>query len=124
VETELEVRATRVQKTGSMATPGLREAIDPALERTYFFFSVLGFELRAYSLSHSTSTLCDGFFKQGRVSGTICLGWLRTSILLISASSVAGITGVSHGALQEHTSVVSGTWIVALCHGSPRTLMD
>jgi hypothetical protein len=31
-----------------------------------------------------------------RVSWTICLGWLQTAILLISASWVAGITGVSH----------------------------
>jgi hypothetical protein len=27
-----------------------------------FFFVVLGFEFRAYTLSHSTSTFCDGFF--------------------------------------------------------------
>jgi hypothetical protein len=31
-----------------------------------------------------------------RVWGTVCPGWLQTSILLISASWVAGITGVSH----------------------------
>jgi hypothetical protein len=29
---------------------------------------------------------------------TICLGWPQTAILLISASHVAGITGISHGA--------------------------
>jgi hypothetical protein len=33
---------------------------------------------------------------QDRVSQTVCLGWLRTSLLLISASWVARITGVSH----------------------------
>jgi hypothetical protein len=33
---------------------------------------------------------------QDMVSWTICPGWLRTMILLISASWVARITGVSH----------------------------
>jgi hypothetical protein len=57
---------------------------------------VLGFELRAvYHLSHSTSPFfCDGCF-QDRVSQTICLSWLWIMILLISASWVAGITGVT-----------------------------
>jgi hypothetical protein len=36
-----------------------------------------------------------GFF-QDRVSGTICPGWLRTMILLISAFCIARITGISH----------------------------
>jgi hypothetical protein len=36
------------------------------------------------------------FFFRVRVSQTICLGWLRTSTLLISASFVARITGMSH----------------------------
>jgi hypothetical protein len=38
---------------------------------------------------------CVGYF-QDRVSWTICLGWLRTSIFLISASQVARITSMSH----------------------------
>jgi hypothetical protein len=33
---------------------------------------------------------------QDRFSQTICQGWLQTSILLISASWVARITGMSH----------------------------
>jgi hypothetical protein len=36
-----------------------------------------------------------GFFWD-RVSWTICLGWLQTVILLISASWLARITGMSH----------------------------
>jgi hypothetical protein len=36
----------------------------------------------------------DGFF-WGRGSRTICPGWLQT-VILISASWAAGITGVSH----------------------------
>jgi hypothetical protein len=31
-----------------------------------------------------------------RVSWTICPGWLRTEILLISASQIARITGMNH----------------------------
>jgi hypothetical protein len=41
------------------------------------------------------SYICAGYF-QDRVSKTICLGWPRTMILLISASWVAKMTGVSH----------------------------
>jgi hypothetical protein len=52
----------------------------------FMFFCRLGFELRAYTLSHSTSPFFgDGFFPD-RVSQTICWGWLQTIILLISAS--------------------------------------
>jgi hypothetical protein len=59
-------------------------------------FAVLGFELRAFSLSHSTSPFfCDGCL-QDRVSWTVCPGWLWTMILLISASWVARITDMSH----------------------------
>jgi hypothetical protein len=53
----------------------------------FFFFSVLRLELKAYTLSHSTSPifLRRDFF-QHRVSQAIFLGWLQTAILLISAS--------------------------------------
>jgi hypothetical protein len=61
----------------------------------FFFLAILGFELRVYILSYSTSPFCVGFF-WGRVSWTVCPGWLRTVILLISASWVARITGMSH----------------------------
>jgi hypothetical protein len=50
----------------------------------------------------------QGFFKIGS-RGTICLHWLRTMILLISASWVASITGVIHwGALKTYGK--RGTW--------------
>jgi ABC-type Fe3+ transport system permease subunit len=65
------------------------------------FFVVLGLEFRAFTLSHSTSPFCDGYFWD-RVSWTICLSWLQTVILLISASWVARITGVSHWHLAEN----------------------
>jgi hypothetical protein len=29
----------------------------------FFFFAILGFELRAYTLNHSTALFCEGFFK-------------------------------------------------------------
>jgi hypothetical protein len=38
---------------------------------------------------------CAGFFKIGSCR-TICLGWLSTAILLIFASWIVRITGVSH----------------------------
>jgi hypothetical protein len=54
-----------------------------------------------YHLSHSTSWFFAVFFRGGGRGGIrspklFALGWLRTAILLISASWVAGITGVSH----------------------------
>jgi hypothetical protein len=48
-----------------------------------------------YCLSHSSIPFWNGFF-QDRVLWSICWGWLRIAILLISASWVARITGMSH----------------------------
>jgi hypothetical protein len=59
-----------------------------------FFLSVLGLELGAYTLRYSTSPFCHGFFQD--ILWTICLGWLQTVILLISASWISRIAGVSH----------------------------
>jgi hypothetical protein len=52
----------------------------------FFCFAVLGLELRAYTLSHSTNTFFMKDFFQDRVSQTICPGLLRMTILLIFAS--------------------------------------
>jgi hypothetical protein len=59
----------------------------------FLFFAVLGFELRTYTFNHSTNPFCIRYFWD-RVSRTVCLGWLWTEILLISASWVARIIGV------------------------------
>jgi hypothetical protein len=45
------------------------------MEIVLFCFVVLGLELRAYTLSQSSSLFCEEFF-QDRISCTICLGWL------------------------------------------------
>jgi hypothetical protein len=63
----------------------------------YFFSCDTG----VWTQSLHLELLRQPFFVKGfwdRTSGTICLGWLWTSILLISASWVAGITGVTTGA--------------------------
>jgi hypothetical protein len=39
-----------------------------------------------------------------RLSQTICMGWLWTTVLLISASWVARVTGVSHWCLAMKLS--------------------
>jgi hypothetical protein len=65
------------------------------------FFLAPGFELRACMLSHSSSLsfFCEVFLRD-RVSWTILPGWLQMAmILLISASWVARITGMSHWCL-------------------------
>jgi hypothetical protein len=66
----------------------------------FFFFAGLGLELRAYTLSYSTSPVLRFFFFffWERVLWTIFLGWLWTMILLISASWVARITRWATGA--------------------------
>jgi hypothetical protein len=67
----------------------------------FFFFAVLRLQLRAFTLSHSTSPIfCDRVF-QNSVSPTIWLGWLQTVILLISASWAASATGMRHWCLAE-----------------------
>jgi hypothetical protein len=60
-----------------------------------FIYAGLGFELRAFTLSHSTNPIFVKVF-QNKVSPTICPGWIGTVVLLISASRVTRITGVSH----------------------------
>jgi hypothetical protein len=60
-----------------------------------FFFVVRGLELRAYTLSHSTSPFCVRYFWD-RCSWPVCPSWLQAMILLISASWVVRITGVNH----------------------------
>jgi hypothetical protein len=71
-----------------------------------FFLVVLGFEFRALYLLERQSTtwatlpalFCVGCFLD-RVFQIICLNWLQTVILLISASWIARIIGVSHQCL-------------------------
>jgi lysylphosphatidylglycerol synthetase-like protein (DUF2156 family) len=69
-----------------------------------YLLVVLGLELRAFTLSHSTSSpppfLWWIFFKIGSHE-IFARGWLGTLILLISASRVARITGVSHQGLAN-----------------------
>jgi hypothetical protein len=83
----------------------------------FFFLVVLGLELRAYTLSHSTSPFCEGFFWD-RILQTICQGWLWTSVLLIAAFWIASITGVSHrcpGSTGVWTQGFTlGTWVLYL----------
>jgi hypothetical protein len=66
----------------------------------FFFLNIY----QAYTLSHSTSPFLWWVFWD-RVSWTICLGWLWTMNLLISASWVAKITDVSHWHLWVEVEV-------------------
>jgi hypothetical protein len=61
---------------------------------------------------------CCAYLEMG-VSRTICPGWPRTMILLISASQVAGIAGVSHRLLAETNSCTT-RW--SICHSLPYLL--
>jgi hypothetical protein len=92
----------------------------PCLVGFLFWFLVLGFELKAFTLTCSTSPVfCDRIFWD-RVSWTVCLGWLRT-LILISASWVARITGVSHRHLALFRfyggSTMWAWWIKSLAIG-------
>jgi hypothetical protein len=70
---------------------------------TFFFWWYWGLNSGSYACSgplpleplHQPFYFCDEFFRE-RVLWTICPGWLRTVILLISASWVARITDVNH----------------------------
>jgi hypothetical protein len=65
------------------------------LTKFSFFLWYWGLNSRPTPQVTPPATFCEGFFRD-RVSQTICLGWLQTLILLISASWVARITGMSH----------------------------
>jgi hypothetical protein len=60
----------------------------------FFVFSVL--RLNSGSMSWATPPAQVFEYFWGRVSWTICSSWLWTLMLLISASWVARITGVTH----------------------------
>jgi hypothetical protein len=69
----------------------------------------LEFELKASGLqskfstvlSHTSSPFYSGYFED-EVSRIICPGWPQTVILLILASKLARITGVSHQRQASH----------------------
>jgi hypothetical protein len=62
----------------------------------FLFFGGTRFEVRAYTLSHSTSPFfVMGFFKIGSHK-LFAWDWLQAAILLISASCIASIIGMSH----------------------------
>jgi hypothetical protein len=63
-----------------------------------FFFAVVGLELRASTLTQSANPFLWRVFWD-RVSWNYLPGWLWTSIILISASWVARMTGMSHRCL-------------------------
>jgi hypothetical protein len=72
----------------------------------FFFFVVLGFEFRALHLLGRCCTIwatlpalfCVRCLRDW-VSWSICLDWLQTMFLLISASWIVRITGMSHWCL-------------------------
>jgi hypothetical protein len=57
-------------------------------------------------LSHPTSPFILWWGFQDRVLQTICSGWLQSAILLISASWVARITGMSNQHLAKCNSIL------------------
>jgi hypothetical protein len=71
----------------------------------FFFLRYWGLNSGPTPCASLPALFCEGFFWD-RGSQTICLGWLQTAILLISAFWVARITGVSH---QRQTGISSKT---------------
>jgi hypothetical protein len=60
-------------------------------------------------LSHILSPFCSGYFRAG-VWWTICLGWPQIILLLISASQVARLTGMSYWCLDCNFYVRKVIW--------------
>jgi hypothetical protein len=67
----------RKEKRQAMSFLNTPCEIVPQVNSFFFFFPVLGFELRAYTSPWATppALFCVGFF-QDKVSQTICSGWL------------------------------------------------
>jgi hypothetical protein len=76
---------------GASSAPTLRP---PAPSFFFFFFCGTGAWTQSLHLEplHQPSFFCKRFFEIGS-RRTICVGWLRTVILLISASWITRITG-------------------------------
>jgi hypothetical protein len=93
------------QKETSMEKEGKNNTI--SCMKLFCVCVVLRLELRAYTLSHSTR-LFLWKFSLDRVLQIICLGWLQTTILLISVSWVAMIAGLSH----QHLAISYWIWVI------------
>jgi hypothetical protein len=79
--------------TAKANVKALPDTVERNVSSFFFFVAVLGLELRAYTLSHSTSPfLSRVFFKIGS-HGTVCPDCLWTVIFLIYVSWVIRITG-------------------------------
>jgi hypothetical protein len=76
----------------------------------FFFFCSAGAWIQGLHLDPLHQPyFCDGLFWD-RVSRAICLGWLQTEILLISASWVARITGMRHPCSASHIIFRDWMW--------------
>jgi hypothetical protein len=89
---KLPVFKPEFRSLGTLLLPQIFKTWEIQFNSFFFFFLVQGFELRAYMLTlHPTPAptaflcVCNEFFRDS-VKRTICPGWLRTEILLISAS--------------------------------------
>jgi hypothetical protein len=72
---------------------------------SFVFFQYWGLNSGPSPWATPSAHFCDGVFWD-RVSWTICPCWLQTTILLISVSWVARITGVSHWCLAVWGSFI------------------
>jgi hypothetical protein len=77
---------------------------------------------RLYCLSHTFTVFCSGYFGDG-VSQTVCPDWPQNSILLISSSQVARITGMSHWHLAQIKLLYQTKEFKIYIEGSRKPLM-
>jgi hypothetical protein len=84
-----------LSKCFHFTSPNWKELFITFLGGTDLGFALLLAKQALYHLSHNFIPFFSDYFGDG-LSRTICPGWLQTMILLISASQVARITGVSH----------------------------
>jgi hypothetical protein len=78
----------------------LEPYLQPRAEAFFFFFQYWGLNSGTSPWVTPPALFLWRVFRDG-VSQTICPGWLQTAILLISASQIVRITGMSHQLLAQ-----------------------
>jgi hypothetical protein len=95
------------------------------MKKFFFFLQYWGLNPGFTTGATPPALFCERCFWD-RVPWTIFLGWLQTTIILISASWVVRITGVSHGRPEPMRDCTTSLWNVgkSLINGRRKCLVN